>query len=243
MRVAFLGISILLAGCGYTSLKVGELLSDTDWNTRFSNNCGMPSFNSVRWVTEGDRRFLRFTLRDKDKGGCSTDRIARHSAPYWERAELKQVGTLKRNKQYTIDTTLRFAEGFGGERETFFQLHAYDKSCKQAYPPIMLKFDNTRRHTAMLTLRALQSSGSHIAYNSDIRIADVVGQWIDMQLVLNVASEGSVTLSIDGETLFSEIPFWIEPCGVPHIKVGIYRPGNASGNSQSIVDYDSIYVN
>ena len=73
----------------------------------------------MRWVSE-NRRFVRFTLSDKDKGGCVTDKVARHRAPYWERAELKQDGTLRKNTSFSIDATLRFVEGFSGDRETFF---------------------------------------------------------------------------------------------------------------------------
>ncbi len=242
-QIFLLTLSLLLNGCNSTGLQLGGLVKDKDWNTSFSSNCPLPQYDSIHWISENNRRYARFTLSDKDKGGCSTDRVARHSAPYWERAELKQDGALKKNKFYTIDATLRFVEGFSGERETFFQLHAYNKSCKQAYPPIMLKFDNTRTDTAVLTLLALQSSKRHNSYRSDMRIEDVLGDWIDLKLILDTAIESNVTVSIDGEILFSDIPFWIEPCGSPHIKFGAYRPGNLSGNGRSIVDFDSINVN
>jgi len=50
-------------------------------------------------------------------------------------------------------------------------------------------------------------------------------------------------VAMDGETVFSNIPFWIDSCGKPHIKFGVYRPGKRLGNVTSIVDYDSINVN
>ena len=33
------------------------------------------------------------------------------------------------------------------------------------------------------------------------------------------------------------------PCFTPHIKFGIYRPGNKNGNKLSIIDFDKINVN
>ena len=59
----------------------------------------MPKGDSVRWVMEGENKFIRFQLRDKDKGLCGYDRRARHGAPYWERAEVKQTNIQKRNKK------------------------------------------------------------------------------------------------------------------------------------------------
>jgi len=117
--------------CASGSFQPGDTFKDKDWNTRFLSNCPLPHRDSIRWIDDSS-----FTLSDKDKGGCPTDKIARHSAPYWERAELRQDGFLKKGEPYSIDTTLRFVEGFDGRRETFFQVHAYNKNCKQAYEVI-----------------------------------------------------------------------------------------------------------
>jgi len=83
---------------------------------------------------------------------------------------------------------------------------------------------------------------ANYSYRSDLRIDDALGDWIDLKLILDTSNKGNITVSIDGETLFSDIPYWIEPCGTPHIKFGAYRPGSASGNVRSIVDFDSINV-
>jgi len=64
-----------------------------------------------------------------------------------------------------------------------------------------------------------------------------------MKINLNTARKGSITVSINGKILFSDVRFWIAPCGTPHIKFGIYRPGDLSGNEKSVVDFDSITVN
>ena len=243
IRLFLLTVLLALTSCSFVEFRPRHKVKDGDWNTRFLVNCAMPRTDSVRWVEE-DRRYLRFTVSDKDKGGCSTDKTARHSAPYWERAELKQVGTLKANKTYTIDMTLRLVEGFGGDREAFFQVHAYDKQCKQAYPPVMIGFDSVFTDTAVLALRSLQSNKRHNIYRSDMPIEELLGEWVDLKLILDTTDdEGNVTMVVDGEELFSNIPFWVEYCGVLHLKFGLYRPGDLSGNVRSIVDFDAINVN
>lgn len=241
--IIMLTASLLITACNSIGTRVGDSFKDDDWNTRFTSNCPLPQGDSIQWMTESDQRFMRFSLSDGDKGGCITDKTARHSAPYWERAELKQVGKLKKNKSYVIDARLRFVEGFNGHRENFFQIHAYNNSCKQAYPPITIKFDNTYSDSAVLTLNTLTKNKRHSSYRSDLRIDDVLGKWINIAIKLNMANKRSVTVSVDGKTLFTDLPFWIDSCGIPHIKFGIYRPGDLSGNAKSIVDYDSISVN
>ena len=234
--------ALLLSGCNTSAFMRGNALKDDDWNTSFTSNCPLPHFDSIHWESEGNRRYMRFTLSDGDKGGCVTDRTARHHAPYWERAELKQVGTLQKNRIYTIDTTLRFVEGFSGNRENFFQIHAYNKNCKQAYPPIMIKFDKSHTNTAVLTLNALTKNKRHNSYRSGMRVDNAIGKWMNMKIDLDTAKDGRISVSIDGETLFSDVPYWVESCGILHIKFGVYRPGNPSGNVKSVVDYDSIQV-
>ena len=51
-------------------------------------------------MEEGENKFVRFQLIDKDYGGCRSDRKAGTFAPYWERAELKQRSKLSKNKKY-----------------------------------------------------------------------------------------------------------------------------------------------
>ena len=85
--------------------------NDKDWNVNFYDNCGMPKNDSMQWIEEGGNKFIRFQLRDKDYGQCSTDRAARHGAPYWERAELKQNSKLSPNTKYQVRFKVRFVQG------------------------------------------------------------------------------------------------------------------------------------
>ena len=80
----------------------------------------MPKGDSMQWIEQEKNKFIRFQLRDKDYGGGSSDRMRRHGAPYWERAELKQSSTLASNTKYELTFKIRFVEGFSGNRETFW---------------------------------------------------------------------------------------------------------------------------
>jgi len=237
------GIILLLifSGCTPGGSFKNAVVKDSDWNTRFTSNCALPDQKSIQWIY-GDRRFLRFTLNNHDKGGCDTDKIARHSAPYWERAELKQLGLLEKDTTYSINASIRFVEGFSGDRETFLQIHAYNKDCKQAYPPVMLKFDNALSKPAALTLFTLQNSGQHLRHQSDVLIDEVLGDWVDLSLKLDTGNRKVVSLLLNGNALFTELPYWVESCGKLHVKFGAYRPGSDSGNKKSVVDFDSITV-
>ena len=129
---------------------------------------------------------------------------------------------------------VRFAEGFAGDRESFWQIHAHNRNCP-AKPPILVKFSNGR-----LVLSAQRIGGGHESYYSDIRIADLVGKWIDMKLTFDTSDNAMIAWHMDGGEVISNKRFWIEPCGKPHFKFGIYRPGKKSGNRRSVADFDKI---
>ena len=85
---------LILSGCQTTGGHVFEAAysrtnhTDDDWNLTFYENCSIPDRDSIKWMEEDKNKFIRFQLRDKDYGGCSTDRTKRNNAPYWERAEV-----------------------------------------------------------------------------------------------------------------------------------------------------------
>ena len=63
----------------------------------FEKNCKVPK-GSIKIIKINEEKYSQFTLKDKDKGGCSTDINSRHGYPYWERAEYAQVNTLSKKK-------------------------------------------------------------------------------------------------------------------------------------------------
>ncbi len=94
-------------------------------------------------VRVSNDRKLAFTLHEGQTGGCSTDNMSRHGAPFWERAEYRQDGYLKLGRAYEISFSVIFQEGFSGKDETFFQIHGWNGECK-AKPPLMVHMDKGR---------------------------------------------------------------------------------------------------
>ncbi len=233
-------IIVFLAGCktssdmispaGYFDTGSRTTYQDSDWNIEFYENCALPDSNSVRWATEGKETFLRFTLKNKQVGGCSSDGIARHGAPYWERAEIKQASTLKKDAGYTLTFRARFVKGFAFEREDFFQMHQGVQGCRVG-PPMMFKFSNGR----------LTARHRHKRLKRKVSINEVIGKWIDVKLEFNF-SNSKYNLYLDDEKIMDESTFDVESCGEPHFKFGIYRPGDegAAGERISILDIDKI---
>lgn len=213
--------------------------TDSDWNLNFYDNCGMPvpsgENRSVRWINEGDNKYIRFQLENEHIGLCSSDNRERHRAPYWERAELKQDQSLAKNLKYSLEFDVRFVEGFGGDRETFWQMHSYVTNCP-ASPPVMLKFSN-----GTLSLELLKEEGGHMKYGTDIKIKEIIGKWNAVKLVFDTAEEPEISVYFNKQLILNKGHYTIPECGEPHFKFGIYRPGNAEHpNKRSVVDFDKI---
>ena len=233
-------IIVFLAGCktasggissaGYFDTSGKTTYQDKDWNVEFYDNCGLPESSSVRWVTEGKETFLRFTLKNKQVGGCRTDGIQRHGAPYWERAEIKQTTSLKKDTDYTLTFRVRFVKGFTYEREDFFQMHQGVQGCRVG-PALMFKFSNGRLISKIWNER----------FTRKVQIDEVLGKWIDVKLEVYL-TESYYSLYFNEEKLVDEGDFGVDTCGEPHFKFGIYRPGDERATAEriSIVDFDKI---
>ena len=74
-----------------------SLFTSYSFATSFEKNCKVPK-GSIKTIKIDGEKYTQFTLKDKDKGGCSTDTKSRHGSPYWERAEYAQVNTLSKKK-------------------------------------------------------------------------------------------------------------------------------------------------
>ena len=219
------------------ALSACQTGNDKDWNLSFYNNCGMPRGDSMQWIEQGENKFIRFQLRDKDYGECSSDRMERSRAPYWERAELKQSSFLDPNTKYELALKTRIVKGFSGDRESFLQMHAHDKPCN-AKPPVMIKISDGE-----LLLAAQRVGGGHEVHYSGISIGDLIGKWNNVKLNFDTSSDPEISLYLNDKEVFSKIPFWIEACGSAHFKFGIYRPGNVNEiNNHSIADFDKIIL-
>jgi len=228
---------LVLSGCETTGGN------DKDWNLSFYDNCGMPKGDSMQWIEQGKNKFIRFQLRDKDYGGCRSDRMRRHGAPYWERAELKQSSNLDWNSKYELEFNVRFVKGFSGDRETFWQIHAYNSNC-WTYPPLMIKISRGR-----LVLAALSKDGSrHFNFSTNLKINDLLGKWSVFKIKFDTffwskfdtSKTAKVSLFVNDKEIIQNVHYGIETCGTPHFKFGIYRPGSLLGTNHSVIDFDKI---
>lgn len=147
-RILSFGFSFLiLAFC-----KSSWAFKDDDWTHTFYERCGskggFASGSEVKWIKEGDTKFLRFTLAGGQKGNCSRDKKRRknqRSIPHWERSEITS-GPDSRNKfllrsggHYKINLRLRFFEGFVSNNESILQLYSECPWKGRCSPLLMLK--------------------------------------------------------------------------------------------------------
>ena len=229
----------VLTACECLAYEKGDQFTDTDWNLTFYNNAGFPvtagEYQSVKWVTEGKNKFLRFELRNGDKGLSRSDDMERHGAPYWERAEVKQEEMLERNKKYSLEFEVRFVSGFQGERENFFQIHQYTSGCRLE-PPLMFKAFS-HGLLAIYSRDPDDPNGRKIMRRAS---QVIIGKWTKFKLVFNTSGDHEVSLYKNGKIQIEGQPFHIDDCGEPHFKFGIYRPGDDEfgGTQTSIADFD-----
>jgi len=212
--------SLLLSSCQTTSY-----VNNAFYEPSFYQNCPVPK-GSITTIEEDGEIFTRFQLKNGQKGGCNTDREVRHTAPYWERAELKQSVYLHKGSVYEIKFKVRFLEGFKGSRENFFQIHQSVKNCRLG-PLVMLKFSSG-------TIDGLWS----------LKISKVKGQWLDFNIVLDLIN-GSHTVKVDNKIFLKNAGFRYDfkGCGQPHIKFGIYRPGDdKKPNNTSVADFSKFQI-
>lgn len=251
--LALVGTDAAWAGNWNTTKKgVGlhGVYKDEDWSHSFYNNCGFPSKKNVKWHTENDIRFLRFTLEDKQIGTCSSDNKRRSRAPYWERAEIKagrkaSLFAFDKKRAYQMKFKVRFVSGFTGARETFLQVHNYIKGCPSSNrPPVMLKFNNG----LLEPVYAREDGSGHnkIFLKSPIHISSFYSKWVEFVLEYGPSSKkglAKITLSIDNKIILRQDKVWQSPCGQPHVKFGIYRGGNEyAPNPTSAIDFDYIKI-
>jgi len=246
------------------SYAKGLRYKDKDWNVYFYDNCVFPSYKkenrNLRWIKEKNNKFLRFQLSNKQIGKCSSDNKIRNGAPYWERAELKQVSIFKKNTSYEIKFKVRFIKGFQNDYEYFFQIHGY--SSKECNSPILFIQTKGRNKHLRVLLRKYPSERDNnisnlikkgsfkkykLATNSSRRIfiKDILNKWTNIKLLIHFKkTDGILDMYFDEEKVLEKQSFDILKCHTPHIKFGIYRPGNSSNkNFTSIIDFDKFIIN
>ena len=237
-------ISFLLWGCQTTKQKIytdsGVNYKDTDWNATFFQSHRFPSRDSVQWVKEGDNNFLRFRLKDKDKGYASTDRIVTRRAPYMERAEVTQRIGLKTKSKYQIKFSARFVQGFENDKgEVFFQIHQENKICKIG-PILKLQFNRGR--LVLHVINANNSKFTHKEYFATKYLSQLKDKWNKFKVVYD-AEKKIISLYLNDNFLIRNINHAENSCATPYLKFGIYRKGNKDEpNKLSVVDFDKFQI-
>lgn len=229
-----------------------SLFTSNSFAVSFEKNCKVPK-GSIKKIKIDGEKYTLFTLKDKNKGGCSSDNKSRSGAPYWERAELAQRNTLSKNKIHEISFKVKIDEGFTGERETFFQIHNYNKSAKSVWPSLMLKFDDgfyasTSTHPSYLQIDYMYADQKHYHLNKkNIPLLNLKNEWQYFRVILSKIDKntetGYVTIYLNNDIIFNKINTYFPKRGTPRIKYGIYRPGNLEGNNTSQILYSKIEIN
>jgi len=252
----------LTSSVGYSK---GGNYKDTDWNMTFYDNAGFPSDvgdkKNLRWMEENENKFLRFSLHNKQVGKSASDDKKRMGAPYWERAELKQVGTFEKKSTYEINFKFRLIKGFKNNKEYIFQIHGYN-TMKCNAPIVMLQFKGKKEKRLRLFLRQFPSNrkdtvknlikDSHwskyeLSTKSSKRIfpKDIMNKWTTIKFLIKFDDiNGKLDMFFNDEKIEENLSFDTLSCDTPHIKFGIYRAGNnKKGNVLSVIDFDKFIVN
>ena len=101
----------------------------------------------------------------------------------------------------------------------------------------MLKFSTKR-----LRLDAKRNFKDQANYYSNIQIEELINKWSEFKITYDGKNK-IINVFLNDNLIFKNITFVPLPCGIPHIKFGIYRPGNKhTPNNTSKVDFDEIKV-
>lgn len=252
-KISFKIITFFIAAVVSAQPIFAQNYRDNDWNVSLYANCGLPSAvegeRPIRRVEVDGDRMLAFRLHEGQVGTCSTDNIARHSAPFWERAEVRQRDHMSLGNAYSITFEAIFQEGFTGRQETFFQIHGWNGNCR-AYPPVMMHFTGGR--LIVWALRGVtpqagrdgnnSSQGRHYAVQQrSVSIRDLIGKVANFEIRFDTRVDGQLSVYVNGSPMIENAAVEYAACAQPHVKLGVYRPGG-SGSGTSAVIFDNINI-
>jgi hypothetical protein len=196
----------------------------------FFANCEMRP-GALELVGEGEKSQYTFSLRNKDVGGCDTDKLANKRAPYWERAELSQQGYLDFSEPQILNFDARFRDGFSGKQENFLQIQNFNLTCP-ATPSLMLKW-----HKGELELSLLQASGVLKPKRYPDMKVEKFRSWKNWQVRFARTSKTTLAIDVvsDGERIGRGHLAYLPECGTQYVKFGISRPGNSYDENQTSI--------
>jgi len=223
---------LLLAGCQYIEpARTLPVPAATGFD--FQAICSMPKGALVASRNGDDSHYL-FSIDNKDIGGCLEDKKADSKAPWWERADLVQIGHIDVTKPQIVKFDARFLDGFVGKQESFFQIQNNNPACP-AEPSLMIKW-----HKGDLELSILQDSNVLKPKRFPDTTVKAHRSWSNWQLRLARQSKTTMTIdvSLNGKRIGRGHIAHIAECATPHVRFGIFRPGNAwSENETSMVEF------
>ena len=186
----------------------------------FFENCKLPA-GSVKKAGST----WTFRLRHRDVGGCSMDPTPRHSAPYWERAEVRS-DYLDKGETYEVTFEFNFdPDTSSSARTSFFQIHTHNEGCPGCINAFALKAKQDRIGASVLF-----QNGVHLEYVFDMTRASVAGKWTKVRIVAGTASGNNpILVEIDGKEVLRKNTLFVPAKGRPYFKMGLYRPGSAEG--------------
>ncbi len=216
----------------------------------FYVSCKIPK-GSLKTVKIDDIKYKKFSLKDKQKGNCSRDRMERSGAPYWERVELLQRGKINKKKINEITFKIKILEGMVEDREAFFQLENLND--KRGYPSFTLKFDETYLNIEYLKCIKCTSAKylnlgvkSEQLRNFNIKSTNYYNKWINFKVIMSKMDNkgmGNIKTFVDGKLIFDVEVFYIKNERLK-IKQDLYRPGKLSSpNKTTTILYSPIELN
>ena len=113
--------------------------------------------------------------------------------------------------------------------------HRLQRHCDYA----LQKFEGI---SGVLIFSPKRQGGGRDVWRCSVKNGDLISKWDNLGMTFYTSKRSKVFLHLDGRKVFSNTPNWIEPCGVPHFKIGIYRLGSILGNSWLVVDFDKIIL-
>ena len=209
----------------------------------FGRDCDLPSLSSVNSEVVDGQSVTTFTLQNGAIGGCTNDNTSRNGAPYYERAELKQTDTLSKTQRHIITFSIKIYQGFEGRRETFFQVHNWNTSYTEAAPSIMLGWNYGKLFLSVLKANLDDHNNLYELYSKPI--SEFRNDWHQIRIAIEKIQDerSSISLLIDNELIASYLTTYFPDRGTPHIKHGIYRPGNdVTPIETSVISFGDIQI-
>lgn len=200
-------------------------------------NCGVPTEDSISYFDGG----IKFKLKDKDIGKCSTDPFPLKSyKPYSERAEIVFSRKLERNRTHRISFQMKIVQGYSipNRHETWFQI----KCGPTSKVPVMAYMQNGT-YPFQFSLAAGTENSKFIDKTNPVLLKKSV--WQPVEIVFKNAEESEISLTVNDFSVLRQQRFkQVKDCKqVETLRIGIYRSGSeAFKNFTSEIMYKDIVI-